>query len=901
MIRRNRVYALAFLATLACVTLAAAADEKRSYRWSDFYGETAFNGFTFSPDGGALAYVARRPADSQMSNGLIIDRVRCDIWIQERPGQPARRLTDGASDSSGWFGPKWSPDGKWLAFFSTRGGNVTVWGWERETNKLRQLGREGADYDDAEIEWLDSRRLLYQAVPARQISTIGGEGGYFVGKGAERAMAAWAKAAKGEVTVSVVDSVKFALPQGRLFLIDVTSGAEKMVSESQVEPYRGRWISVGPRAAMFALPEPSDHGAWNRKQLGYPMPSVAIMRQDGTVLSLNKALPRNVLTTTIAWSPDGREVAFFANGDTPVSAQVLYRSAARDVVYPSGLSDESPARLWRVDLDRGYAEEIDTGDVDLGRGLVPPKFLWTGSGELIFYATRLSDRTKPRVETKPDWMVLARDGRTRPMTKDFKPLPSTLEPIESAAAFLALVDGELWRIDAGTGDRRNLTETFSPRVTQTHAMASGSPRSMWITVQVAKAGAAGNDSRQGTTPKPASDFLIDVRSGETIPVAAAANDEASILVVHPDSKGVVHLVDNGTGTFAWRSAVGAKVDLLLSGNTERAKVQLSEQRVIEYRSGSGQPLKARLHLPIGYQAGRRYPLIVDSDIGRSSQLSPSAYELSHPARRPLPSIETWTSMGFIHLYASVPTVTGMDEIGRGNLLLFTDGLLPAIDRAVELGLADPKRVFLHGLSSFGYGAFGIVTQTSRFAAAIADAGWTDLATGLLATDPVRRYSDNPFDMVIMGGVKLYTNSELPPWRDAEHYRRNSPLTYVDRVQTPLMIIHGEMDVYPLTDPEMFFSALVLQRKPAQIVRYWGEGHGEAGTPYNIYDKCRRMVAWFDQWGDISRDAAGNLIFEGDRVRSRKGAPPLKPEDYTGCGPLVPPARNPSTVRRAEQP
>ena len=63
-----------------------------------------------------------------------------------------------------------------------------------------------------------------------------------------------------------------------------------------------------------------------------------------------------------------------------------------------------------------------------------------------------------------------------------------------------------------------------------------------------------------------------------------------------------------------------------------------------------------------------------------------------------------------------------------------------------------------------------------------------------------------------------------------------------------------------------------------FVRYWGEGH-IIENPANIRDLWLRRLAWFDEFGDISRDGAGNMIFEGNLVKSRGGAAPLRPADY----------------------
>src|SRR5258708_8803190 len=82
----------------------------------------------------------------------------------------------------------------------------------------------------------------------------------------------------------------------------------------------------------------------------------------------------------------------------------------------------------------------------------------------------------------------------------------------------------------------------------------------------------------------------------------------------------------------------------------------------------------------------------------------------------------------------------------------------------------------------------------------------------------------------------------------------------------------------LSEYQGMFGALFRLRKEAKLVRYWGEGHGFS-SPANIRDLWYRSFAWFDEWSDVARDSDGNLLWDGDRVKSRNGAPVLKPEDF----------------------
>ena len=94
------------------------------------------------------------------------------------------------------------------------------------------------------------------------------------------------------------------------------------------------------------------------------------------------------------------------------------------------------------------------------------------------------------------------------------------------------------------------------------------------------------------------------------------------------------------------------------------------------------------------------------------------------------------------------------------------------------------------------------------------------------------------DQVHMGG---------PPWTDMGRYIRNSPVFAVDRVATPILIVQGDLDYVAIQQGEEFFASLYRQRKRAQFVRYWGEGH-TIESPANVRDLWQRIFAWLEQNG-----------------------------------------------------
>jgi dipeptidyl aminopeptidase/acylaminoacyl peptidase len=178
----------------------------------------------------------------------------------------------------------------------------------------------------------------------------------------------------------------------------------------------------------------------------------------------------------------------------------------------------------------------------------------------------------------------------------------------------------------------------------------------------------------------------------------------------------------------------------------------------------------------------------------------------------------------------------------------TKGVLPAVDRTIELGIADPDRVAVMGHSFGGFSAVGLVTLTTRFKAAVSLAGLSDFISFYGTFDIRDRYEPYPQEHLFR--QFLAETGQLgmgnPPWRDIGHYLRNSPIFYVDRIRTPILIVQGDMDLVSIGQGEELFTALDRENKRARFVRYWGEGH-MLSSPANITDLWKQIYAWLDEY------------------------------------------------------
>ncbi len=95
-------------------------------------------------------------------------------------------------------------------------------------------------------------------------------------------------------------------------------------------------------------------------------------------------------------------------------------------------------------------------------------------------------------------------------------------------------------------------------------------------------------------------------------------------------------------------------------------------------------------------------------------------------------------------------------------------------------------------------------------------------------------------------MEHYFGDGAPP-QQLELYRKQSPMSYVDRVKTPTLILHGAEDVrVPLPQSEEFYAVLKAVGVEVEFVKYPREGHG-IGEPRHRLDVLKRQLAWFGKY------------------------------------------------------
>ncbi len=267
-------------------------------------------------------------------------------------------------------------------------------------------------------------------------------------------------------------------------------------------------------------------------------------------------------------------------------------------------------------------------------------------------------------------------------------------------------------------------------------------------------------------------------------------------------------------------------------NPQFNKYVMGKARIIEWRSQSGQKLRGALVLPAGYVEGKKYPLIVRVYGGwMQSEL---LHAFGFTSATTIDNLQIFATRGYALLLPDAP-------LGIGTPMKdLADTVLPGVNKAIEIGVADPDRLGVMGQSHGGYDTLSLIVQTQRFRAAIMRAGFGSL-TGIYG-EMGKNGSAYGIDMTEDGPLRIRGT----PWEFRERYIENSPIFYLDRVQTPLLIVHGTEDtaVAPFLSDEVFVGLRRLG-KEAVYAKYQGEGHG-LRMYANQVDYWYRAIEWFDK-------------------------------------------------------
>jgi dipeptidyl aminopeptidase/acylaminoacyl peptidase len=253
--------------------------------------------------------------------------------------------------------------------------------------------------------------------------------------------------------------------------------------------------------------------------------------------------------------------------------------------------------------------------------------------------------------------------------------------------------------------------------------------------------------------------------------------------------------------------------------------------LVEWHSIDGVPLQGYLIKPANYEEGKRYPVIVYFYRLESDDL----YDFNQMVVNHRPNFPFYTSNGYAFFRPDVKF-----DIGRPGYSA-TKCLVPGVQKLIDMGVADPKGIGLHGHSWSGYQTAFVITQTNIFSAAVAGApvsNMTSAYSGIRWESGIARQMQYEQEQSRIGGSL---------WEYPERFIENSPVFFADRIQTPLLIQFGDEDgAVPWYQGIELYLAMRRLQKDCVFLQYRGEPHHLKKYP-NKLDYSIKMKQYFDHY------------------------------------------------------
>lgn len=601
------------------------------------------------------------------------------------------------------------------------------------------------------------------------------------------------------------------------------------------------------------------------------------------------------------WSPDGKYLAFLSS-----------RIDESEPIPEDDEEDEPSDQIWLLPVDGGEARKATSAK----EGVV--EYEWTpDSDELIFLtpeprpqpieSVRKAEREHCKIDPvvehdekqrKQFWRVEAEERKSHLIvTLDYGVLEFALSPDGARLCYATNYSGEwndyhrvdIWLLELESKSKWLLCDRFGSKYNLRWSPDGASIAFLsWFDPQLSY-------SRESLFQVPCTvdggvvepllltppEFDLDISEFEwshdenRIYAVAASGTGSEIVIICPQ-----HAEKVAFGKPGERSSLGLNLEGALFAfveetfenfpelklhqsdnvvrNLTKLNSHLSEsvllpiQEVLQWQSGDGLAIEGVLTYPIGYQKGEKYPLIVQIHGGPKSRSTNTLRSYGMPP--------VWSSEGYMVLqpnfrgsegYGNAFAIANRRDLGGGDY----EDIMAGVDTLIERGLADPDRMGVMGGSYGGYMTNWIIGHTDRFRAAISMFGIFHLTTDYSNSDLSRWAND------YMGAYY---------WEDPEVYSRLSPGTFLESMNTPTLIIHGDDDdnTYISNSKEMY-QALRHRGVTTQFVHYPREKHG-IREPNHRLDEIRRSLAWMDRFV-LGGDGPGGRYRVGDKVPSINGS------------------------------
>lgn len=342
----------------------------------------------------------------------------------------------------------------------------------------------------------------------------------------------------------------------------------------------------------------------------------------------------------------------------------------------------------------------------------------------------------------------------------------------------------------------------------------------------------------GSSPAGDRPFLrkMNIKTLKTNEMFRSGDNEFSSFVAFTNNDGTEFLIRRETTTtppnlFINSTANNAAPRQITNFPDPTPQLRGIKKQLVKYKRADGVNLSFTLYLPPNYKEGTRLPTVLWA--------YPLEYTSADVAGQVSGSTNRFTSIGgYSHLFfllqgyavlddATIPIVGDPLTVNDTFIKQMVDSAQAAIDKAVEIGVTDRERV---GVGGHSYGAFmtaNLLAHSDLFRAGIARSGAYNRTL-------------TPFG---------FQSERRTFWEAPELYAKVSPFFHADKINEPILLIHGEADnnqgTYPIQS-ERLFAALKGNGGTARLVMLPHEQHGYSGKE-SIEQVLYEQINWFDKF------------------------------------------------------
>jgi dipeptidyl aminopeptidase/acylaminoacyl peptidase len=609
----------------------------------------------------------------------------------------------------------------------------------------------------------------------------------------------------------------------RVWMVPAAGGAPLALTAEGASSSHARWSPDGKFIAFLSAREEGKAQVWLLNRLGGEAARLTDTPQD---------------VEDFAWSPDSRQLVLILRDASPEEIEAAKETSAKDGVSSDKKKESKPQKAWVIDrlqfkLDEvGYLDrrrthlyvfdlaakslmQITSGDFD------DAEPAWSPDGKSLAFT---SNRSTPDPDATYDtniWVVTANNtdkgAHLTQITTNSGPDGSPAwSPDGKWIAYVTQLDPHLFDYStkhlvvarATGGEVKVLTLAFDRMVSNPHFAPDG--RYIYFI--------ADDDGTQNVC-------RIPIAGGEiTRPFGGRLMVNDYSLAKTGDLVAQIATIDRPDELYAIPD--GKLTQITHTNDTLMSQLKLSHGEYVHFKSKDGTSVAGYLYKPLDYVPGKKYPTILRPHGGPVW-----AYyaEFDH-----LPQL--LAANGYAVLFPNPRGSTGYGQdyakaiwADWGNKDYQDD--MAMVDYAVEQGIADPEKLAVGGWSYGGISTDFIITQTTRFKAAISGAGSAFFASFYGHDHYQRDYE-----------------AELGrPWENKAVWEHVSPFYRVNNITTPTLFMGGEIDWnVPILGGEQMYQALKRLGRTTELVVYPGEYH-EFKTPSHIKDRLERYLAWFGHY------------------------------------------------------